>query len=118
MKLKGDQTTARAMNRRLILNLLRREGPRSRADIATVIGLSPAAVTFVVADLLEEGIVIEGKTVPGLTGRRPIPVDINYEHALAVGFKLMVELGGVRGNRPCHQPRRRHASKPRRPRPR
>ncbi|NEI38229.1 ROK family protein [Rhizobium leguminosarum] len=91
MKLKGDQTTARAMNRRLILNLLRREGPRSRADIATVIGLSPAAVTFVVADLLEEGIVIEGKTVPGLTGRRPIPVDINYEHALAVGFKLMVD---------------------------
>nr|WP_276314768.1 ROK family protein [Rhizobium changzhiense] len=79
------------MNRRLILNLLRREGPRSRADIATVIGLSPAAVTFVVADLLEEGIVIEGKTVPGLTGRRPIPVDINYEHALAVGFKLMVD---------------------------
>ncbi|QSY93031.1 ROK family protein [Rhizobium bangladeshense] len=91
MKLKGDQTTARAMNRRLILNLLRREGPRSRADIATVIGLSPAAVTFVVADLLEEGIVTEGKAVPGLAGRRPIPVEINYEHSLALGFKLMVD---------------------------
>ncbi|ANM11170.1 MULTISPECIES: ROK family protein [unclassified Rhizobium] len=90
MKLKGDQTTARAMNRRLILNLLRREGPRSRADIATVIGLSPAAVTFVISDLLEEGIVIEGQAVPGLAGRRPIPVEINYQHALAVGFKLMV----------------------------
>ncbi|MGO8624676.1 sugar kinase, partial [Rhizobium ruizarguesonis] len=24
------------------------------------------------------------------TGRRPIPVDITYEHALAVGFQLMV----------------------------
>ncbi|QKK23272.1 ROK family protein [Rhizobium hidalgonense] len=91
MKLKGDQTTARAMNRRLILNLLRREGPRSRADIATVIGLSPAAVTFVISDLLEEGIVIEGQSVPGLAGRRPIPVEINYEHALAIGFKLMVD---------------------------
>ncbi|MDK4731407.1 MULTISPECIES: ROK family protein [unclassified Rhizobium] len=91
MKLKGDQTTARAMNRRLILNLLRREGPRSRADIATVIGLSPAAVTFVVSDLLEEGIVTEGKAVPGLAGRRPIPVEINYEHSLALGFKLMVD---------------------------
>ena len=91
MKLKGDQTTARAMNRRLILNLLRREGPRSRADLATIIGLSPAAVTFVVADLLEEGIVIEGQSVPGPAGRRPIPVQINYEHSLAVGFKLMVD---------------------------
>ena len=34
MHLKGDQSTSRAMNRRLILDLLRAEGPKSRADIA------------------------------------------------------------------------------------
>jgi hypothetical protein len=90
MKLKGDQSTSRAMNRRLILNLLRREGPRSRAEIATTTGLSPAAVTFVIGDLIEEGHVSEGKAVPGLSGRRPIPVDINYANGLAIGFKLMV----------------------------
>jgi predicted NBD/HSP70 family sugar kinase len=90
VKLKGDQSTSRAMNRRLILNLLRREGPRSRADIATTTGLSPAAVTFVIGDLIEEGHVSEGKSVPGLSGRRPIPVDINYANGLAIGFKLMV----------------------------
>ena len=90
MKLKGDQSTARAMNRRLILNLLRREGARSRADIATITGLSPAAVTFVVSDLIDEGLLIEGKTVVGSAGRRPIPVDINYANGLAIGFKLMV----------------------------
>lgn len=90
VKLKGDQSTARAMNRRLILNLLRQEGPRSRADIASVTGLSPAAVTFVVADLIDEGLLIEGKTVAGSAGRRPIPVDINYAGGLAIGFKLMV----------------------------
>jgi predicted NBD/HSP70 family sugar kinase len=90
VKLKGDQSTARAMNRRLILNLLRQEGPRSRADIAIVTGLSPAAVTFVVADLIDEGLLIEGKTVAGSAGRRPIPVDINYANGLAIGFKLMV----------------------------
>ena len=53
MRIKGDQGTARAMNRRLILNLLRREGPKSRAELAVSTGLSPATVTFVVADLLE-----------------------------------------------------------------
>ncbi|MDX3925226.1 MAG: ROK family transcriptional regulator [Shinella sp.] len=90
VKLKGDQSTARAMNRRLILNLLRQEGPHSRADIAAATGLSPAAVTFVVSDLIEEGLLIEGKTVAGSTGRRPIPVDINYAKGLAIGFKLMV----------------------------
>lgn len=78
------------MNRRLILNLLRREGPRSRADIAMVTGLSPAAVTFVVGDLIDEHILVEGETKAGSTGRRPIPVEINYSSGLAIGFKLMV----------------------------
>ncbi len=91
MKLKGDQTTARAMNRRLILNLLRQEGPKSRAELATVTRLSPAAVTFVVGDLMDEGIVTEGEAVSSLTGRRPTPVQINYGHGLALGFKLMVD---------------------------
>ncbi|KEA09091.1 ROK family transcriptional regulator [Agrobacterium rhizogenes] len=90
MKLKGDQSTSRAMNRRLILNLLRQEGPKSRAEIATITGLSPAAVTFVIADLIEEGHVTEGKAVAGFSGRRPIPVEINYTNGLAIGFKLMV----------------------------
>ncbi|TIP32423.1 MAG: winged helix-turn-helix transcriptional regulator, partial [Mesorhizobium sp.] len=61
MKLKGDQQTARAINRRLILNLLRRQGAISRAEIASVTGLSPAAVTFVVSELLEENILVEGE---------------------------------------------------------
>lgn len=88
MRLKGDQQTSRAMNRRLILNLMRRDGAISRAGIAAHTGLSAAAVTFVVADLIEEGLVIEGEASRGTTGRRPIPVDINYGGRLTIGFKL------------------------------
>ncbi|GGA83198.1 sugar kinase [Brucella endophytica] len=91
MKLKGDQTTARALNRRLILNLLRQEGPKSRAELATVTQLSPAAVTSVVSDLMEEGLLAEGEAVSSFTGRRPIPIEINYGHGLAIGFKLMAD---------------------------
>ncbi|TGQ69483.1 ROK family protein [Mesorhizobium sp. M00.F.Ca.ET.186.01.1.1] len=90
MKLKGDQQTSRAINRRLILNLLRREGAISRAEIAAITGLSPAAVTFVVAELLSENILVEGQASLGAPGRRPIPIDINYAGRLVVGFKLMV----------------------------
>jgi predicted NBD/HSP70 family sugar kinase len=93
MAVKVDQSTARAMNRRLVLNLLRSRGPMSRAEIATSIGLSPATVTFVVGDLIEEGLLIEGRPSKGTTGRRPIPVEINYSGSLAVGIKLMV--GGI-----------------------
>ncbi|MBN9235687.1 sugar kinase [Mesorhizobium hungaricum] len=90
MKLKGDQQTSRAMNRRLILNMIRANGPMSRADMATRSGLSPAAVTFVVSELLAENILVEGEASLGAPGRRPIPININYAGRLVVGFKLMV----------------------------
>jgi predicted NBD/HSP70 family sugar kinase len=88
--MKVDQSTARAINRRLVLNLLRSRGAMSRAEIAQSIGLSPATVTFVVGDLIAEGLLVEGEPSKGSTGRRPIPVEINYSGLLAVGIKLMV----------------------------
>ncbi|APG95647.1 ROK family transcriptional regulator (plasmid) [Sinorhizobium americanum] len=72
----------------MILNLLRSRGPISRAEMAHLTGLSPAAVTFVVAELMEEALLVEREAVSGATGRRPVPVDINYEAHLAFGFKL------------------------------
>jgi predicted NBD/HSP70 family sugar kinase len=83
------------MNRRLVLNLLRSGGPKSRAEIANVTGLSPATVSIVVGDLLKEQVLIEGEASAGSSGRRPIPVDINYAGRLAVGLKLMV--GSIEG---------------------
>jgi predicted NBD/HSP70 family sugar kinase len=85
---KIDQRTTRAMNRRLILNLVRKEGALSRAELAIATGLSPAAVTFVVTDLLAEGYLVEGETAPGTGGRRPVPLSINYGGRLAIGVKM------------------------------
>lgn len=76
------------MNRRLILNLLRNRGPISRAELASETGLSPAAVTFVVTELIDDTLVLEREAVTSSNGRRPIPIDINYEAHLALGFKL------------------------------
>lgn len=88
--MKIDQGTARALNRRLILNLLRERGALSRAEIAAAVGLSGATVTFAVGDLIEEGLLVEGQPSKGATGRRPISVEINYSGLLAVGLKVMV----------------------------
>jgi len=86
--LRGNASTSRALNRRLILNLLRNRGPISRAELALVTGLSPAAVTFVVTELMDDSLVIERDAVSSTNGRRPTPIDINYEAHLALGFKL------------------------------
>ena len=83
--LRGNQGTTRAINRRLIINHLRRFGPTSRSELAEVTGLSPAAVTFVTASLIREGFVVES----GASGTRLRPIDINYSAHFAVGLKLM-----------------------------
>lgn len=91
MRKKIDQGTSRRMNRRLILNLLRQEGAMPRSEIAFRTGLSSAAVTFVVSDLVSENILLEGETTKGAAGRRPIPININYAAHHAIGVKLMVD---------------------------
>lgn len=88
MALKGNQSTSRALNRRLILDELRRNGPASRAAIADAAGLSPAAVTFVTSELIEQGLLFEGKTVPGAAGRRPIPLNIDYSAKNSIGVQV------------------------------
>ena len=89
MTLKGDQSTTRALNRRLILNCLRREGGLSRVEIAAMTGLSPAAVTGVTAELIDEGMLVEGKGMQSTGGRKPIPLNIDYRQRWSIGFKLM-----------------------------
>ncbi len=54
----------RPHNRRLLLQLLRDNGPMSRAKLAGASGLSPAAVTNVTADLFESGLVQEDLSSP------------------------------------------------------
>lgn len=83
--LRGNQGTTRAINRRLIINHLRRFGPASRSELVEVTGLSPAAVTFVTAGLIQEGFVVES----GSNSSRVRPIDINYSAHFAVGLKLM-----------------------------
>lgn len=86
--MKINATMSRALNRRMVLNHLRRDGPMSRADITALTGLSPAAVTFVVAELMDEALVQEGEAIANVKGRPSTPIDINYGSRLAFGFKL------------------------------
>jgi predicted NBD/HSP70 family sugar kinase len=87
--LKGNQSTSRALNRRLLLNHLRRHGPAARSEIASATGLSPAAISYVSSELLDEEVI---KEVAGgrREGRRyAIRLDLNYAGRVAVGVKLM-----------------------------
>jgi len=88
---KGDQRAIRRMNRGTILNLLRREGQLSRAQLGVRSGLSGAAVTTVVAELLRDELLVEHATGTSTGGRPPVYLTINPEKVFAVGIKLMPE---------------------------
>lgn len=86
---KGDPTGIRRANRRLILDILRREGSRSRVELAQATGLSGAAVTMLTSELMEDGLIFEGPQQKSSGGRRPISLHIDYASRHSIGVKVM-----------------------------
>jgi len=77
------------MNRRLILDELRRAGPLSRTRISERTKLSPASITIVTGDLLAEGLLVEHPELAPHLPRHPVPLGINYAGHHAIGMKLL-----------------------------
>ena len=77
----ANMETVRRRNRAAILKFINDHGPASRKDLADVLGLTPAAVTQICADLFAEGILVEtGVNVKSSgAGRKKVLLDINYE---------------------------------------
>ena len=63
--------TSREINRQIAVNLIRTRQPLSRADLARLMGTTRGAVTVLVSDLIEAGLVFEGATGEAPRGRKP-----------------------------------------------
>jgi len=85
----ADRQLVRAINRSMVLNVVREKGPISKAEISRATGLSQATVGAIVPSLIERGFVSEGApTVSGL-GRPPTLLQLDRESYNVVGLKLM-----------------------------
>lgn len=91
-------------NRSLILKQLK-VGPLSRKDIAERSGLTPAAVTILVNELIEQGCVQEAGHInePGRVGRKKVVLELNnhYKHVVGVnieGHQLSLAIGNITGD--------------------
>jgi len=83
----------REQNRKRVLDVLRRQGPVARIDLARLCGLSPATVTVITADLMQAGLIREaadeaGRASDGRRGRPRTALAINPDAAYAVGLKV------------------------------
>lgn len=77
-------------NRSSILNLIYRSGGISRKEIANKLNLTPAAITLITTDLINEGILVESSVEQhnNRKGRKEIMLDINRKKFATIGIYI------------------------------
>jgi predicted NBD/HSP70 family sugar kinase len=80
----ASSETARDINRGVVLNLIRRRQPISRADLARVSGLQRSTVSLITEQLIREKWVVNGPMGRLPRGRRPTFLRLNDRRAIVV----------------------------------
>jgi N-acetylglucosamine repressor len=87
-EIRASRQLGKRINRQLVLNLIK-AGPTSRAEIAAETGLSPATVSNLTVELIDEGLVRETGVVETSRGRPPVLLRLNSSARFVVGVKVM-----------------------------
>jgi len=80
--------TAREINSRVVLDLIRIHQPVSRADLARRSGLQRSTVSLIVDQLLADNWVTEGPPRKSPRGRKPTSLHLNADRAGIIGVDL------------------------------
>src|SRR4051794_25849628 len=86
----ADQQSLRTAKLGLVLRRLRDHGPRSRARLAEELGLSRSAVSGLVAELAERGLVREAGVERGGLGRPGTAVELDGRAVCGIGAEINV----------------------------
>ena len=80
----------KANNVYAILNLLYKQGAMPRKDIAENVKLTPATVTMLTNEMIQEGLLAEGREITDSNhaGRRKVLIDINYRYGYIAGVYM------------------------------
>lgn len=71
-----------------ILDVIRRAGPISKAEISKFVGLNVVTISNYIDDLLRQHLVLEKELDVSGGGRRPVLLDLNPEVGLAIGVGM------------------------------
>lgn len=80
--------TARDINRRIVLNLIRTHQPISRAELARHSGLQRSTVSVIAEQLIRERWITEGANGHTARGRRPTFLHLNKERVGIIGINV------------------------------
>lgn len=85
---RGSFQWMKSMNKSIILNKIRKDGPISRAQIAKETELTPPTVGNIVKELIEEQLIIEGKQGTSQGGRKPTMLVVNTSGFYIIGVDV------------------------------
>ncbi len=94
-KIINNPKQVKSINKKRVLDVIRREGPISRASISRKTSLSRVTISSIVSELIDEGLVIEayvGDSMAGLGGKRPQLLTLNYEKLKYIGIDIYSDL--------------------------
>jgi len=86
----ADQLLVKQINKSIVLNTIRKKEGISRAGIAEFTGLNKSTVSFLVDELIKEGLVREIGPGESKGGRKPIMLTINEKGGCVIGVDLGV----------------------------
>lgn len=84
----GSFQWMKSINKSIVLNKIRMDGPISRAEIARDSQLTPPTVSSLVNELLKEELVIESERGESLGGRKPTLLIINQSRFYIIGLDV------------------------------
>jgi glucokinase-like ROK family protein len=91
----ADQGLLRKLNTAVVLDILRRFAPLSRAELAARTGLNRSTVSLIVNNLIEEGFVQETELQSPKIGRPGMLLVLNPKGGFAVGVEIGVDFISV-----------------------
>ncbi|HZS55287.1 MAG TPA: ROK family transcriptional regulator [Bryobacteraceae bacterium] len=81
-------SSVRAVNRSIVLGLIRRQQPISRAQLARLTGIFRSSVSDIVDELLAEELIREERSAPSQRGRVPMSLTLNDSGHRVVGLNI------------------------------
>lgn len=83
-----NQTGIKLYNERLVLSLIRSNGPLSKGEISRMTGLSAQASSVIMKQLELDGLLVKGEPQRGKVGQPSVPMSLNPEGAFSIGVKV------------------------------
>ncbi|PLW79216.1 ROK family transcriptional regulator [Cohaesibacter celericrescens] len=83
-----NQRKVRAYNERLVLSLIRRYGALAKSEITRRSGLSAQAVSVIIGELENDGLLLRCEPIRGRVGQPSIPMTLNPDGVYSFGLKI------------------------------